>query len=92
MPRLVRRTPLLDRVKAYLDPLDFLLWLSEELTTQDWDDFNKQWATPTGIVFNVLFMIARSNSSASSQDYSGDVFGDDSSTSGTGWLAWFVRA
>ncbi|KAL5348377.1 hypothetical protein ACLOAV_006859 [Pseudogymnoascus australis] len=37
MPRLVRRKPLGERLKAYLNPLDFLLYVSEELETSEWD-------------------------------------------------------
>ncbi|KAI5301073.1 hypothetical protein KEM56_001994 [Ascosphaera pollenicola] len=44
MPRLVRRQPFLERLKSYLNPLDFLLWLSEELDTRDWELWVKDWA------------------------------------------------
>ena len=90
MPRLVRRAPLATRIKAYLNPLDFLLWLSEELNSNDWEDFLKQWAIPAGVALNVLFMIARANSSGNTPDYGNDVFGDEFARRGTGWLAWFV--
>ncbi|RDW79705.1 hypothetical protein BP6252_04343 [Coleophoma cylindrospora] len=79
MPRLVRRRPLLERVKAYLNPLDFLLWLSEELETRDWD--NKTAVTPFAFGFHFVFLIARANSRISTGD---DVFGDE--RSGSSWL------
>ncbi|RDW92103.1 hypothetical protein BP5796_01497 [Coleophoma crateriformis] len=79
MPRLVRRRPLLERVKAYLNPLDFLLWLSEELETRDWD--NKTAVTPFALGFHFVFLIARANSRSSNGD---DVFGDE--RSGSSWL------
>jgi len=89
--RLVRRAPLIDRVAAYLNPLDFLLWLSEELNSNDWDDFQRTWSIPTGITMNVAFMIARSNSRASTSTTGDDVFGDSHIDRGSGWLSWLVR-
>lgn len=85
MPRLVRRRPLLERLKSYLNPLDFLLWLSEEIETRDWDD--QSFANPLGATLNFIFLLARANSgpNRSSGD---DVFGD---TSGSGWSSWLVR-
>ncbi len=35
--RLVRRRPLSERIQALLNPMDFYLWLSEEIQTFDWD-------------------------------------------------------
>ncbi|KAI9855155.1 MAG: hypothetical protein M1830_006482 [Pleopsidium flavum] len=89
MPRLVRRQPLAHRIKAYLNPLDFLLWLSEELDSSDWDQWQKDWAIPIGIGLNVVFLIARANSGGSGGRRRGDdVFGDDGGESG--WLSWFA--
>ncbi len=89
MPRLVRRQPLAERIKSYLNPLDFLLWLSEEFDSNDWDQWQKAWAIPLGIIFNFVFLIARANTGGSSGRRRGDdVFGDDSGASG--WLSWFV--
>ncbi|KAH7275600.1 hypothetical protein B0J15DRAFT_19605 [Fusarium solani] len=82
MPRLVRRTPLLERIKSMLNPMDFLLWLSEELETRDWDSTTA--GTQLGLAMNFVFLIARANSASSSSD---DVFSDDA---GTGWLAFFI--
>ena len=89
-PRLIRRQPLADRIKAYLNPLDFLLWLSEELDSSEWDRWQKDWATPIGIGLNVIFMLARANSGAGGRRKGDDVFGED--IGGSGWFSWFVRA
>ena len=85
--RLVRRQPLMQRLKAYLDPLDFLLWLSEELETSDWEEWQKEWATPIGVGLNLMMLIARANTGGVSSGYD-DVFADD--TRRGGWLAWLV--
>lgn len=88
-PRLVRRRPLAERIKAYLNPLDLLLWLSEQLDSGDWDQWQKEWATPFGILLNLVFLIARANTGYSSKGRADDVFGDD--VPYTGSLAWLVR-
>ena len=89
-PRLIRRRPLVERVKAYFNPLDFLLWLSEELDSNDWDQWKKEWANPIGLLLNVVFLIARANiTSSTRKGGDDDVFGDDIAY--TPWLAWFVR-
>ena len=88
--RLVRRTPLATRLKAYFDPWDFLLWASEELNSRNWEDFQAQWATSIAITLNVGFMIARANSAGTSSSYGEDVFSDDSTSRGSGWLSWLV--
>lgn len=87
MARLVRRRPLLERIKSFLNPLDFLLWLSEEIDTSDWDRWEKEWALPIGIGLNALFLIARANSRGGSRAHD-DVFGEDNSG---GWISWLVR-
>lgn len=87
MPRLVRRRPFTERVKAFLNPLDFLLWLSEELETRDWDQLEKEWALPVGVGLNVVMLIVRANSASGSRVDS-DIFGDE----GPSWLSRFVRA
>ncbi len=89
MPRLVRRQPLAERIKAYLNPLDFLLWLSEEFDSNDWDQFQQDWATPIGAGINIIFLIARANSGNGGRTTGDDVFGEE--RSGSGWLSWFVR-
>ncbi|PWY73590.1 hypothetical protein BO70DRAFT_354831 [Aspergillus heteromorphus CBS 117.55] len=90
MPRLVRRRPLAERIKSYLNPLDFLLWLSEEIDTHDWDQFEKDWALPVGIALNLVFLIARANSQSSSSQAIDDVFGDEGGTPVLSWFASFV--
>lgn len=89
MPRLVRRAPLVERIKASLNPLDFLLWLSEELDSSDWEEFQRSYSIPLGFALNFVFLIARANVSRSRRSGFDDVFGEDSS--GSGWLSWFVR-
>ncbi|KAH3520595.1 hypothetical protein KXV93_003923 [Aspergillus fumigatus] len=86
MPRLVRRQPLAERIRSYLNPLDFLLWLSEEIDANAWDQFEKDWALPLGVVLNLTFLIARANSRSSGTRAIDDVFGDDD---GVPWMSWF---
>lgn len=88
-PRLVRRRPLADRIKACLNPLDLLLWFSEELDSSDWDQWQKEWATPIGVIMNLVFLVARANSGPSTRRRGDDVFGEDIGY--TSWLAWLVR-
>ncbi|ATY63930.1 hypothetical protein A9K55_004467 [Cordyceps militaris] len=85
MPRLVRRKPLLQRLSALLNPMDSLLWLSEELETRDWDSKNA--GTQLGLGLNFVFLLARANSgSAQPTD---DVFsGDDKSL----WLSLVINS
>ncbi|KAF9893820.1 hypothetical protein FE257_009990 [Aspergillus nanangensis] len=90
MPRLVRRRPLVERIKSYLNPLDFLLWLSEEVDTGDWDQFEKDWALTLGVVLNLVFLVARANSQPTSSRAVDDVFGDDGGAPWFSWLASFV--
>ncbi|WZH41582.1 uncharacterized protein QYS62_002535 [Fusarium acuminatum] len=68
---------------AAMNPMDFLLWLSEELETRDWDSATA--GTQMGLVMNFLFLLARANSSSSTK--SDDVFSDETSS---GWLTFFV--
>ncbi|KAG6052767.1 hypothetical protein E4U17_005427 [Claviceps sp. LM77 group G4] len=77
MPRLVRRRPLLERITSMLNPMDFLLWLSEEIETRDWD--SGLVGTQLGLGLNFLFLIVRANSG--SKPASDDIFGDESSSS-----------
>ncbi|KAF5666028.1 hypothetical protein FHETE_6396 [Fusarium heterosporum] len=69
---------------AAINPMDFLLWLSEELETRDWDSATA--GTQMGLAMNFLFLLARANSSSSSTK-SDDVFSDETSS---GWLTFFV--
>jgi hypothetical protein len=86
MPKYVRREPLADRLKNYLNPYDFLLWLSEELEANGWDQLEKEWATPIGLTLNLVFIIAKANTRQSTAGYD-DVFGD---VQGIAWTAWLV--
>lgn len=72
MPRLVRRRPLSERLKEYLNPYDLWIWISEEIETSDypWE----QWAYIFGVACNFIFLLAKSNSKYRSID---DVFGDE---------------
>ncbi|GME65523.1 hypothetical protein GTA08_BOTSDO09057 [Neofusicoccum parvum] len=76
MPPLIRRRPLSERIKAYLDPYDWLLWLSEEINGNDLDEALKDWVYPIGVAVNLVFMVARANSGGESYEGSDDVFGD----------------
>ena len=87
-PRLIRRRPLVERIKAYLNPLDFLLWLSEAMDSNDWDQWNKDWANPIGIILNIVFLASRANMAYRTSRLRDDVFGDD--TAYTPWMTWFV--
>jgi len=79
-------------MKAYLDPGDFLLWLSEELNDDAYDDWLKAWATPLGIGMNILFILARGASKQGAPRGRDDVFGDFDGKRGSGWFAWLVSA
>lgn len=89
-PRLVRRRPLAERIQEKLNPLDFLLWLSEELNSDEWQDTLREWSTTIGVTLNFIFLLARANSAPTSNG--DDVFADYESRIGSGWLAWFVGA
>ncbi|CAK7270830.1 hypothetical protein SEPCBS119000_004285 [Sporothrix epigloea] len=84
-PRLVRRQALVQRIAAAINPLDFLLWLSEEIETRELDSVAV--GAPIGIAANFLFLLARANlgSSNTGED---DVFGDGSDR---GWLSYLIQ-
>ncbi|KAI1850106.1 hypothetical protein JX265_003479 [Neoarthrinium moseri] len=88
MPRLVRRKPLFERIKAMLNPMDLLLALSEEIETREWN--SQVVGTQMGLVMNFVFLVARANSSLKSKV--DDVFGDGDDLSYMkfvfGTLAW----
>lgn len=69
-----------------LNPMDFLLWLSEEMETRDWD--SKLIGTQLGLALNFVFLLARANSDLAPAD--NDVFGGDYATSAS-WLSYLVR-
>ncbi|KAI2635054.1 hypothetical protein GGS21DRAFT_90290 [Xylaria nigripes] len=86
MPRLIRRRPFLERIKTMLNPMDFLLWLSEEIETHEWS--SKTVGTQMGLAMNFLFLIARANSGGTR--VADPVFDDGDSTGG--WLSYLVGA
>lgn len=88
MPRLVRRAPLAERIKAYIDPSDWLIWISEELNTPDWDDFAASYALYIGLASNLLFVIAQANSGAANSYDDDSVFKE---VSGPGWMKWIMN-
>lgn len=85
MPRLVRRKPLLERIRANLDPVDWFFTLAEIFETNDLD--SKSLGTTLGLGCNFVYLLARANSGRKSKNVD-DVFGDSGSA---GWLGWFVR-
>lgn len=86
MPRLVRRKPLINRIKDYLNPGDFLLWLSEEIETRNWD--SKQLGAPLALGLHTILLVARANSGRSGGGKADDVFGDVNS--GSGWFSYIA--
>ncbi|KAL7921635.1 hypothetical protein ACQKWADRAFT_321234 [Trichoderma austrokoningii] len=87
MPRLVRRRPLWERITSNLNPMDFLLWLSEELETRDWD--SKLVGTQLGLAMNLVFLLARANAGATSSSDS-DIFGDETRTGWFSYVAYLI--
>lgn len=76
----------MERVKAMLNPMDFLLWLSEEVETHDWS--SKTVGTQLGLAMNFTFLLARANSGGTR--VADPVFDDGAGTSG--WLAYLISA
>jgi hypothetical protein len=92
MPRLVRKKPLLQRIRDRLDPWD--LW--DELTTSlDIDSYAEAaegWAVPIGFCCNICFMFAKLGSRPGlGRSGNDDVFGDVEGKRGPGWFGWIVR-
>lgn len=83
MPRIVRRRPLIERIKSALDPWDLFLWLSEEIETRELG--SKSMGTQIGIALNFVFLVSRANGTHSTDV--DDVFGD---SAGSGWLAYLA--
>ncbi|KAK3944885.1 hypothetical protein QBC46DRAFT_279003 [Diplogelasinospora grovesii] len=82
--RLVRRAPLSERLTAMLNPLDFYLWLSEEIQTFNWD--STSFGTRFGLVANFIFLLARANVGGSQT--ADDVFSD---APARGWITYLVQ-
>ncbi|RKF78390.1 Meiotically up-regulated gene 154 protein [Golovinomyces cichoracearum] len=87
MPRLIRRRPLLARIKDYLHPADWLLWLSEELETRDWD--STQVGNPVAALLHFITLISQANTDNSGRSED-DVFSDDYH-SGSGWVGSMAK-
>lgn len=87
MPALVRKTSLLQRIQANLNIYDLGLWVSEEIESYGFEQLEKEWAVPIGILLNLLYMIARANINTRSRSYD-EVFGE---SKGPGWAASIVR-
>lgn len=88
--RLVRRRPLMERLKTFFDPWDYLLWLSEEIETRNFG--SKTLGTQLGLALNFAFILARVYGSSSAGGDSDDIFSDSDSSGSTGWLAYFVSS
>ncbi|RKU47502.1 hypothetical protein DL546_003169 [Coniochaeta pulveracea] len=82
--RRVRQQPLIERLKAWLNPLDFLLYISEEIETRDWD--SKNVGTQLGLAANFLFLLMRANAGRSSEG--DDVFGESRTSY---WSTYLVQ-
>jgi len=59
--RLVRQQPLSQRILSYLNPADNLLALSSAVEAYDLDALGEGFATPLGLVLNLVMLVARSN-------------------------------
>lgn len=66
-----------------LNPMDFYLWLSEEIQTLSWD--SKAFGTRFGLAANFVFLLARANAEKT-RDVD-DVFGD---APANGWVGLLV--
>lgn len=89
MPRLVRRAPFSQRIRAYLDFSDWRIWISESLDTSDLEESASNHALIFGCGAQLLFILAQANSGAftSADDDDDDFFGD---TQGSGWMGWLM--
>jgi len=73
-----------ERLHAFMNPMDFYLWLSEEIQTLDWD--SKVFGTRFGLAANFIFLLARANSSR--RQAVDDVFGDGPTSSWVTVVVW----
>jgi hypothetical protein len=55
MPPIIRRAPLSERIKAYLNPYDLLLWIAEELHESALDEALRDWGMPVWFHWFVSF-------------------------------------
>jgi hypothetical protein len=84
--RHVRRQTLAQRLEFFY-PANLSLWLSEELNSQDWDDFSDKWSNTIGLALNLVFIFARINSAGPAN--ASDIF-EDYDTSAGGWVSWMA--
>ncbi|KAJ2897086.1 hypothetical protein MKZ38_004996 [Zalerion maritima] len=82
--RVVRRKSLREKVSAWFNFLDFLIYISEEIETRDWD--SAAVGTRVGLALNLLFFLARAQSSV--DDHTDDDLFSDSPRSG--WFSYLV--
>lgn len=68
-----------------LNPMDFYLWLSEEIQTLSWD--SKAFGTRFGLAANFIFLLARANAGDTRND--DDIFADVDDESLWPAFAWF---
>ncbi|PHH70971.1 hypothetical protein CDD80_5618 [Ophiocordyceps camponoti-rufipedis] len=85
MPRLVRRKPLRERINAMLNPMDLLLWLSEEVETREWD--SQLVGTQLGLGLNSILLLARANSASVAPLANDDLFGEGAPSN---WVSLFI--
>ncbi|KAF2455206.1 hypothetical protein BDY21DRAFT_290162 [Lineolata rhizophorae] len=90
MPRLVRRAPLRDRILAYLDPVEFFLWLSEELNSNGWDEQLKNYSVPLAIVLHLVFLVSHAYGADSFRSGDNYVFEDERPSFGFGFGLIFL--
>lgn len=88
MPRLVRRAPLAERIKAAMDPSDWLMRIGEDVNSSDWEEFAQSYALYIGFGVNMAFIVAQANNGSSSQFDGDGVFRE---ASGPGWLKWMMN-
>ncbi|KAF2748602.1 hypothetical protein M011DRAFT_457347 [Sporormia fimetaria CBS 119925] len=89
MPPVIRKAPLTERIKNYLDPVEWFMWASEELNSSDWDEFASNYATSIGFGANLVYIFAQANTGRRNT-VGDDVFGEPRSNS-SGWLRWFLN-
>lgn len=68
-----------------LNPMDLLLWLSEEVETREWD--SQLVGTQLGLGLNSILLLARANSASVAPLANDDLFGEGATSS---WVSLFV--
>ncbi|EPY49966.1 fungal protein [Schizosaccharomyces cryophilus OY26] len=54
MPKLIRRSSLKSRILNF--PIDFLISISEDFDSVEWDKVSERWSIPLSLVSNILFI------------------------------------